>query len=97
QFCSEKGLSQKQAAQIAGVTRATMGAIQEGRAMPKLPALIALATAYEMTLDDFLHMRWDLREDTTTKAVMEAYFRADPHTRAIVDCALHLEIQNSDE
>lgn len=49
-----KGWSQQQFAEFAGVTRASVGSYEEGRATPKLEVLILLASKLSLSLDQLI-------------------------------------------
>ncbi|WP_306640108.1 helix-turn-helix transcriptional regulator [Sanyastnella coralliicola] len=51
---SVKGLSQEQFANIINVKRASIGAYEEGRAEPKIPAIMEIANHFGISIDDLL-------------------------------------------
>ncbi len=59
-----KGLSQSEFARIFGLTRATVGAYEEGRAEPKLDKIIEIANYFGLTVDQLV--REELGDDETS-------------------------------
>ena len=55
-----KGLSQSEFAKIFGLTRATVGAYEEGRAEPKLDKLIEIAKYFGFSVDNLITKEIDL-------------------------------------
>ncbi len=51
---TSKGLSQSAFAELFGLTRASIGAYEEGRAEPKLDAIVQIAKYFSFTLDKIL-------------------------------------------
>ncbi len=50
----QRGVTQLQLADAVGLKRANIGAYEEGRAHPRLPAIVGLAQYFNVTIDSLL-------------------------------------------
>jgi transcriptional regulator with XRE-family HTH domain len=83
-------LSQSQVAQHCNIETNAYGHYEAGRAKPTLETLIALCDLYGIsTIDELLGLA-PLKEKRQC-ALVEAYQRAEPEIRRIVDFALNLK------
>jgi transcriptional regulator with XRE-family HTH domain len=85
---SEHGYSQDQVAGYCGMTPGRYGHYENGRATPSIETLILLCEFYGFdTINDLLDMNEPKRKQVE---MLEAYYRADPEKRKIIDFILNL-------
>jgi putative transcriptional regulator len=60
----EKGLTQEQLANLAGVTRQTIGLIEAGKYNPTLKLCLMLAKATGKSLDELFWIKGEKRDET---------------------------------
>ncbi|MBE2222616.1 MAG: helix-turn-helix transcriptional regulator [Anaerolineae bacterium] len=56
QYRSERGLTQQDLAQLAGVSRQSIISIEQGRYVPSLPLALKIAQVFECSTDDLFQL-----------------------------------------
>jgi len=67
----KKGISQTEFAKIFGLTRAAVGAYEEGRAEPKLDKLLEIARYFGLSLDELISSEVFLDKENIQKKIIE--------------------------
>jgi len=88
-------ITQEHLARLIGVTRATIGAIEEGRAQPKCSIVVNAAIVFgHNTIDEFLELQPVTSMSAYAKLV-KAYIVADPERRKCVEYILRINTPKS--
>lgn len=89
----ELKLTQEQAAELIGITRASIGAYEEGRAKPHTDLLIKIARAYGVTdVVSFVSGKEKAQEEqSSAERISMAYLRLAPATKKAVNILMGIE------
>lgn len=85
----QRGLNQDQLAELASLNRVTVAKYEAGRVEPGAQALVRIADALDVTVDEILGRKEsEIKKEDTDVFALREQLRRDPNTRILFDAAM---------